>query len=341
MSLTGFYGDRFNLLMGVQADFDTENTADHVAIPVRSVTPTHGRERSEASLLGQGRFLPNKVHEGVISPALEIAVPVELRSIGWHLTGMFGPPTTTVGSPNDHAWAFNEASAEPNFYTCGLEYRDRAGTLAAVRYSKAVYNSLSFSFSRDSAPMAMNFGLLAARRVPDVATHDATPTTLTFGEELRNLQASVRVGADVDNQLTTIGVTAVDFTVSRNLQHNHLEIQNGDTAAGFIPGEVTSLSGSLGLVARANTLRALATTAAAVKLRFAMRNPSSAFSLIFTTDLALLDPFDWQADGLGMHTANVPFRIQQPGVDPPGTAATPLRINLLNDVANYAAFLPA
>lgn len=341
MSTAGFYGDRFEFLAGVQADYATENTSgQHIKLPVRSVRPTRGRETTEATLLGQGKHLPNKTHFGTVSPALEIGVPMEMGTIGYHLTGMFGEATTTAGTPNQHAWNWNENSPDPYFYTLGLEPIDRAGTRAALRYGKAIYNSMSLNLARGSQVMDARFGLLAARVVEGVSTHDATPTVPTLGEELRNFQAFVRLGGDVDTLTTTANVTSFSLNVSRNFSHDQVQMQNSDVSGGFLPG-ITSITGSIGLRCGSNAQRTLASAMAVIKMAVGLRNPSSSDNLLISTDLCLLDPFDWQVDGVGFLTADVPFRIQQPGVDPPGTGANMLKFQLFNTMADYAEYVPA
>lgn len=340
MSTTGYYGERYELLMGVQADQATENTTAHVRLPARSVRPNKGSSTSTATLLGQGKFLPDKTHFGLDSPVVDISVPADPHTLGYHLTGLFGEPQFTAGTPNVHTWLFNESAADPFFYTLGSEVISRAGTRNATRYGSAIYNSMNLALAKAGAPLDVEFGLLALRTVNNVSTHDASPTVTAISEELRQMHSFVRIGGDVDTLTQTVGVTAFNINVSRGLAHDHRQLTNSGTALGYLPG-TTVISGSMNVIARDFVLRDLAAARAPVKLNISLRNGSAAAHLLISTELMLMDPFDFQAVGRDIMEATVNWRIQQPGVDPPGAGANILKFELFNTLADYADFVPA
>lgn len=315
------YGrDSVPLLLRRQASYGTAETAGpgkFVSLPCYRNTIGSRRDLYDDKTLGEGRnpgemFLGFEVHDG------EIEVPLRAETIGWHLFGMFGEPTTTGTGPGPYTHVF-KSGGPMAFHTMGRQ----AGAVQFTDIGVA-YNEMRLQLSRQSQTQRATFSCLGRNEVKAPAVLDATPVMpLATDARFFAFDAEVRVDGNAVAEIVDM-----EFTAANGRSHDQ-EAVSGD------PWALRLLEGDFAVTGRARfrfedaTWYDRARAGTAFDLRAKWEN--GPHSLQIDIDNCKFSADRVPLEGGGVLSVTLPFSAAKPGVDTATLTAT-----LINARANYA-----
>lgn len=312
------YGrDSVPLLLRRQADFGTAETAGSakfLALPCYRNTVGSRRDLYDDKTLGQGRN-PGEMFLGFETADGEIEVPLNSETIGWHLHGLLGAPTTTGTGPYTHVFASGGAMTH---HTLGRQ----AGAVQFVDIG-ATWNEMRLQIARASQTQRATFGLLGRNEVKAGAVLDATP--VQPGTDLRFFAfdaAALIDGAAVAD------IVDLELTATNNRTHDQ-EAVSGD------PWPLRILEGDFAVTGRARfrfetaAWYDLARAGTAFDLRVSWAN--GAHSLQIDVSNCKFSADRVPLDSGGVLSLTLPFQAAKPDAGQPSLKAT-----LVNARAAYA-----
>lgn len=272
----------------------------------------------EASdVLGLGRD-PAPPSRDVITAEGQITVPVDLRSIGFWLKGLFGPPVTTGTGPYNHVYT----SGADTLPSLALE----VGHPQVPRYFLnlgCLVNSLNLGWAPSGKANA-TLALIAQGETDAATSSGGTPTTQGL-QRFHQFQGRIRKdGAALAN------ITAAELTYANNLDPVRVIRDDGKIEGADLG--VASCTGNLAARFADMVLLDAATDGTAMALEFAWvidadRSLTIALPSVFLPKprIPISGPagiearFDWQA--------------AKPDIVAPGGAF--VTVTLKNDIASY------
>lgn len=237
MSITA-RGDQAAFLARQQADFDTPEAAaagKFYLLPFYSLNMAPTEEVTEDDAI-VGDAFPGAAVRGLQNMTGNIEVPLGLRSIGWHLKGLLGAPTTTGTSPNfTHVFKMAALPTMP-LYTTGISHR---GIDEHFRQTPIGYTGMQITARKDGTRARARFDLIGSVEEKIVASLDATPTSFASDTVPVGFQGGVYIGGSL-----VAGVTSCEFSAGYSATPDQETLNLLPTAAGFLDGK-WSLTGSI------------------------------------------------------------------------------------------------
>ena len=315
-------GDQAAFLMRQQADFDTPAAAgdgDFMLLPFYSLSmaPTEDVSEDDAII---GDAFPGEAVAGLRNLTGDITVPLGLQSIGWHLRGLLGNPTTSGSAPN-HTHVFKMAAIPvPLLFTGGISHR---GIDKHFRQAPLAYSGLSIAAKKDGQRARVSFKLLGSVEEKTANTLDATPEPYADDKVPVGFQAAVWMGG-----AKVAGVTAFEFDASLGITPDQEELNQLPTAASFLDGG-WSLTGKISARFRDTSWYDLgsAGTLSDMELRYQL---SATQSIVFALHNLRFERTGVPVSGKDILTAEFGFRASRPA-----TGNSPLTITLKNQTDSY------
>jgi hypothetical protein len=197
------YGANATLAGKLEATYGTAPSGDYESLPF--VSSSLGSEQGliESDVLGQGRDPVQPIRD-VIRVEGDVVVPVDLRSFGFWLELLLGPPTTT-GAEDPYTHTFH--SGEDDLPSASLQIgHPKVPAFFLVSGLRA--NSMALEFQR-SGGAAATIALIGQGEARHATSQAGTPSTRPFAR-FNQFQASVkRDGSPLGN------VTAASLASAR------------------------------------------------------------------------------------------------------------------------------
>lgn len=168
------YGSRAQLLGKTESVYGTAPSGNWAKLGFISANIGSEQGLIESPVLGYGRD-PIEPFQDVINDSGDIVVPVDVRNIGFWLTGLLGAAADTgSGDPYTHVFSSAATSLPSRALEIGMpepaQYFVQTGALV---------NSMAFAFSRSGAAQA-TVNLLAQKETRGGSTSGGTPTVATY-----------------------------------------------------------------------------------------------------------------------------------------------------------------
>ena len=309
------YGANATLAGKLEATYGTAPSGDYESLPF--VSSSLGSEQGliESDVLGQGRD-PMEPIRDVIRVEGDVVVPVDLRSFGFWLQLLLGPPTTT-GAEDPYSHVFK--SGEDDLPSASLQIaHPKVPAFFLVSGLRA--NSLALEFQR-SGGAAATIALIGQGEGRFAASQAGTPTARPF-TRFNQFQGSVkRNGTPLGN------VTAARLTYTNNLEP--IEVIRDDGRIDGVDPTVAALNGTIDVRFADTSLLAAAEDHEALELEFAY-TMAAGRRLTFSAHEVYLPKPKQQISGPGGVQAS--FDWQAARHDGEGAMLT---VTLENDVEEY------
>lgn len=236
--MTTARGDQAAFISRRQTAFATPEAAGAGAfrlLPFYSLNFSPSEEVTEDDAI-VGDAFPGAAVRGLQTLTGNIEVPVGMASIGWHLLGLLGAPTTTGSAPN-YTHVFKMAALPvPQLFTTGISHR---GVDIHFRQSPIAYTGMQLSARKDGQRVRARFDVLGSVETRVNASLDATPVAYAADPVPVGFQGAV-YRADT----LVAAVTAFDLTAGYSMTPDQETLNLLPTAAGFLDGS-WSMTGSI------------------------------------------------------------------------------------------------
>lgn len=315
-------GDSAVLLSRLQTEFGTPEDAgngDYRKLPFYTLRldPSQDLENDEAI---QGDAFPGDTVAGLRSVAGSMEVPVGLSSIGWHLRGLLGAPTTTGASDYTHVFETAAAPTVGLFTTCVSHSR----VAQHFMQDSLAYTGMELTARKNGQRQRATFNVIAREEAGVSAARDTTPVAYSPDTVPVGFTGKVQIdGSDA------AAVTGASITLGTGVEADQ-ESLNGLATAAQMDWGTWELSGSLDCRFQDRTYYDLAEagTSIAVTLDWTI---SAALSLVIEMPDVRLERTGIPVDGRGIISSSFSFRPNRPASD-----STLLKATLKNAVADYA-----
>lgn len=226
-------GYNHHLLIKRESSWGVNPGGNFLRLPVNSAPFGRSRGKVEDPLIGQGRD-PLQVYDDMIDVSGACRVPVDLRNIGFWLTGLLGNPTSSGSGPYTHV-----------FKSGGLtlpSYSIENGHKGPVVYDLAtgvMVRSMSFAKATRGGPADATVNLLGQNAAKAGSTGGGTPTSKTLAR-FSNFQGTLKKGgADLGD------VKTFEFSYDNNFEVDTFVNTVGEIGS-IDPGQA-KLKGSIGM----------------------------------------------------------------------------------------------
>lgn len=308
------YGSSAQLLGLTEASYGVAPSSDFVKLPFISSSLGSMQPLLADDTIGNGRD-PLAPSRDVITVDGDIVVPVDVRNIGFWLTGLLGEPVTTGASPILHTFKTGAASLPSRSLEIGHPQVPRF-----FMELGCLVNSMAFDFAPQGTTRA-TVGILAQGETAAAATAGGTPTTATY-ERFSQFQGTIkRNGASLTN------ITAATLTYTNNAEA--VRVIRSDGKIEGVDPTIAALTGSITARFADTTLIADATSGSAIELEFAYTIDANK-SLVITVHEVYLPKPKIAIAGPGGVEATFEYQAALDASE--GCMAT---FELTNDVADY------
>jgi hypothetical protein len=312
------YGHNVHFLLGREATPGTKAAA-FTRIPL--ISSGLGKKRSVEgdSLAGMGRD-PQKVWQGISDVSGDVRAPLDLRYLGFFLTGLFGDAVTTE---DDGVFTHTFKSGGLNLPTFSLETAHKGPGKFDLALGVMV-NSMTMDMANTAGRAGATFSLLGMTQTTHAATQGGVPEELVHAP-CSNLQGKIKKG----------GVVLGDINSGSLTYSNNMEVFRSVGSSGEVDqtgiGE-SSTSGSISTRFSNRDFFELAESGTPLDLEFSYEL-SAGLKLVITVHEAILDLPAPAVDGPGGYGADFNFTaVRNAGT---GVAVTAVLINNLA-AATYA-----
>ncbi|MFI3241760.1 MAG: phage tail tube protein [Alphaproteobacteria bacterium] len=249
------YGWNAQLLIAEETTYGTLATTDYTKVPFASSSVDSEQGLVSSNVLGLGRD-PTQPFQDVINVGGDIAIPIDLRSLGIWLKAIFGEATSTEDDDIfTHVFESGKSTIPSYSIELGLpqipEY---------VRFTGVKADSIAFNFARSGEAQA-TIALLAQGESASTTSIQSSPAVNTY------TRFSQYQGSLESDGVILANVTTASVTYSNNLEK--IETIRDDGKVEAIDIGVASLSGSISVRYGDNDLMNKARAGTPVDLTFA------------------------------------------------------------------------
>lgn len=181
-------------------------------------------------LAGQGRD-PLKVFNDVNDVSGDLQLPVDLRYIGYFLTGLLGNPTTGGTGPYTHTFKSGGLTL-PSY---SIETGHKGPTVYELNLGCMV-DAMNFKLPTGGGPAEVTAKIVGQNNTKYAATQGGTPTTQTL-TRFSNFQGVLKQGGSALGNITDF-----NFTYSNKLMADRVINTTGDIGA-IEPGQASLAGG--------------------------------------------------------------------------------------------------
>lgn len=290
--LTKAYGYDTEIAIGRQVDAATLATAFTV-IPF--ISSGFGKKRANEGdgLAGQGRD-PRKVWPGIPDVSGDVRVALDLRYIGFFLTGLFGDPETTVNA-GVYTHTFKSGKREFPVYSMQTAHKGPGKYDVA---KTVVVNTMNLDVTNTAGRAGATFGLIGADLTEFTESQAGEAAVLTHAP-CSNFNGKLKRGGQ---ELGDVNTGSLTFS-------NNIEVfrdaGKGEVVAQYGYGE-TSTSGTLNSRFSNRALFDLANNGTPLDIEFSYEL-SASLKLVVTVHQAVLDLPAPAIDGPGGYGADFTF----------------------------------
>ena len=322
MAKTRAYGIDVQLLAALETTYGSPPTSGFTRLSFKECSLGAERPLGYDPLLGQGRDAQDPYYESMTDTG-DIAIPVDLRGVGYWLRGLFGAPVSTELDSGNIQHVFSSGSALPSFL-----FEIGHAALTAPRYYRhtgSKLNTFSFDMARTGEASA-NIGVIAQGEIEYSSPISSTPDSFAL-KRFSQGRGTIRLdGGQLAN------VTGGRFEFSNNVEavetiRDDGLIDGADETEATANGSIdVRFSTDTGLVQAADN-----ETPVILEYGFSMKNPEGEdYSLIFTMPRVFLPKKKNEIRGPGGLSASYDWRAARP-VD----GGAMLTVTLINDVEGY------
>ncbi|MEP0155249.1 phage tail tube protein [Pseudophaeobacter sp.] len=322
--MTTARGDQAQLLVRNQAAFGVAEAAaagKFFALPFYSYNLTPSEDLGQDDAIA-GDNNPGDAVAGLRNMSGDMAVPMGLNSIGWHLSQMMGSPVTSVISAGTEFEHVFETSALPALalLTHGISHRgvDRHFTQDSIAYT-----SMAIRAQKNGERARATFNLMGREEASGVPTLDATPVSYAPDYAPVGFQGLCSIDGGA-----AASITAANYNLTRGIEPDQ-ESLNGLATAAAIDDGVWGLEGSVDIRFKDMQIYDLANAGTAFKLELKWTISASAFLTIEAPSIRL-ERSGVPIGGRGNLSASFNFKGNRPAAGQPL-----LRATLRNATANY------
>ncbi len=253
-------GRATNLLVNLQADYDTPATGNYVSTLFYSETLAETEDKQDDNVLGMARVNDRDQTQqapGLKSLAGGLTVPLDINHFGLWLYALFGAPDTTGSGPYTHVF---ESGADQLPYLT-IEFEKRKGA-AFFQNVGLVASSLALSMGRESGYRQAELQFVGRNETKLAATGGGTPAAQMARSAMPSMKGLMKVdGVDVGE------LVGLDLSYANNPTADE-SINGTDYNSGYDLDENATCTGSVTLRYKDESFydRAVADSAHAVDL---------------------------------------------------------------------------
>jgi hypothetical protein len=308
-------GFRAQLAMDIESSFATPGTPAGKLMPYNSLDLVATQALNAPETI-RGTRQPVQPFTDVLSVSGNIVVPVDLRSFGWWLRGIFGAPVTTGGPAYQHV--FTPGLSMPSMV---LE-KGFVDLTQYIKYLGCRASKLSM-MGGTGGEVTATIGIEGASETVSGTAYDSSLDTVTFTRFLMSQLTAKEGGSTIAN------AKEISLDIDFGLDGDSYVIGGGGLR-GDLPEGVMKISGKLVALFENATL-----------LNKAINGTESSLQLTWTSGTNILDillpeiRYERNAPSIpgpkGL-LVELPFQSYYEN----GAAASAVVITLTNDVASYA-----
>ncbi len=324
MAKTRAYGADAQLLAAFEGDYgvtpDGSGGGVYTQLSFRETSLGAERPLGYDPLLGQGRDAQDPFYEAVTDEG-EFGVPLDLRAIGFWLTGLFGAPSSADNGDGTHSHSFTSGGDLPS-----MAFEIGHTGLATPRYYRhggCVLESIGFDMAR-TGPANATIAVVAQGESNQAAPADPSPLSYAL-RRFSQGSGSIKVdGVQLGN------VTGGRFSFSNNLERVET-IRDDGLIDGADETEATA-EGSVSVrFSTDDTITAVVDAETPVAMEYGFTIPGAeGFKLLFAMPRVFLPKRKQELSGPGGVQADYEWRA---AFDP--AEGHLLQVTLTNDVAGY------
>ena len=262
-------GRATNLLVNLQADYDTPATGNYVSTLFYSETLAETEDKQDDSVLGLARV--NDRDQTQMAPGLKslsggLTVPLDINHIGLWLYALFGAPETTGTDPYTHV--FTSGADQLPYLT--IEFEKRKGA-AFFQNVGLVASSLALNMGREGGYRQAELQFVGRNENKLEATAGGTPEAQMARQAVPAMKGLMQLdGVDVAE------LVGLDLSYANNPSADE-SINGTDYNSGYDLDETATCSGSVTLRYKDESFydRAVADSAHAVDLVYQIGTDAS------------------------------------------------------------------
>ena len=306
-------GMNAQLLLKKETTYGTQATGDYNRVPFLSYSLGSEQALVDDSVLGFGSD-PLPAGRGMIDVNGDIVVPLDTRSIGLWLAGIFGPPESSDETTHwEHI--FTSGAEDIPSHTLELGLKDKN---VFVRHLGVKFGSFQLNFE-PSGNASATINAVGQSETKSGSSVDATPVAQSY-ERLSQFQGSVsRDGTPLGN------VSAASVNFSNDLEPQ--TVLRGDGKINSVQPRMRSISGNIETRFDNSDLYDLAVNGTPVALSFAY-TVSATHKLVVDIPFVQLVKSKLTLEGPG----GIQYRCDLRGSRPIGSEDPMITVTLLNDV---------
>ncbi len=225
------YGWNASLLFGFEQRYGTPPEKGYHLVPFISSSLDSEQGLIESNVLGLGRD-PTAPFQDVINVDGDVVIPVELRSIGLWLMGLFGEPETTEVN---QAYQHDFTSGKTHLPSISLEI-GLPDVPDYPLFTGSRINSMAFNFEH-SGEAQVTVNVLGQGELVSNTTRDKNPSQFAY-TRFSQFQGSIKHAGEF-----LADVTSASMTYSNNFEKIQT-IRDDGKVDGIDPG-IASLSGTI------------------------------------------------------------------------------------------------
>lgn len=311
--MTKAFGHNFHYLLKRESSFGVSPGGNFLKVPVNGNSLGKKRGLVNDGLAGQGRD-PLTTHLDVVDVSGETTIPVDMRYLGYFLTGLLGNPSTSGSSTYTHT--FSSGGLTLPSYSIEVGHKNPAAFDVNLG---CMINSLALNMQTGGGPASAVVGIIGQSSAPYNSSQGGTPTTQT-NSRASNFQGVLKKGGS-----NLADINSASLVYSNNLE-TFREVNTTGNIAAIEPGQA-SLTGSLSTRFSNDTLKDIADAGTAVDLDF-IYEISASLKLTITVHEAYLELAAPVVDGPGGYGLDFNFRANYNS-----SAGKMMTAVLINDLA--------
>ena len=302
-----------------EATYGTAPASGYRSLDFKSTDLSSEQPLGDDPLLGRGRNAQDP-YRGLITDEGQIEIPLDLRGIGFWLTGLFGNATSAETGDGAHTHVWNSGSDDIPSYTIEIGH-PKLATPVFFRHTGTVMESLSFDMGQEG-PANGRIQLVAQGETTAATTIDASAASYSLRRFSQGRGFIRRGGANL------AGVTGGSLTFSNNLERVRVIREDGKIEAA--DPTFASAQGTMTVRFDGQTLVAEAMNGNPVTLEYGFTFEGG-FALRFELPRVFLPKPKYAISGPGGIEASFDWRAAYDEAE-----GTLLRVSLSNDVSSYA-----